>query len=564
MQVKTEAQNFKDGYFFRRIFEIIPGFLTWFALTMPVLLSFFLPAVVAYFIIIFDLFWLFRAFYMSRNLLYSYNRLSIEKKINWLLKLEETKEIEETKKKLKEEIKKHSRKIWLRYPFNIPLRIIPKLRKETFYLNWLKDNLGEIGSVKQENIIDYKNIYHLVILATYKEDIEILRQSIHALLQSNYPKDKILFVLAAEERDKENASRIIRRLEEEFGERFGLFFWTLHPKDIPGEIPGKGGNITFAAREVKKIIDERGINYENIVTTTLDADNKVHPEYLPCVTYKYVVNPKRVRRSFQPTPIFNNNIWDVPAPIRVVAMGNSFWQLMESTRPERLRNFSSHAQSFKALIDTDFWSVTTIVEDGHQFWRTFFTYDGDHQLVPIFLPIFQDAVLGNTYWESLKAQYIQLRRWAWGASDFAYLVINSWDNKKIPFFKKLIAGYRLLEGYFLWATASLFITITAWLPILLNPSFKHSVLAQNLPIATSRILTIAMVGLIISVTISTLLLPERPARYKKFKFVTMVLQWALLPLVTIFFSSLPAIDSQTRLMLGRRLDWQVTKKVRKE
>ena len=95
---------------------------------------------------------------------------------------------------------------------------------------------------------------------------------------------------------------------------------------------------------------------------------------------------------------------------------------VSSMRPHALRNFSSHAQSLQTLIDTDFWSVRTIVEDGHQFWRTYFRYDGDHQVFPVYVPVYQDAVLAKGYRRTLKAQFIQLRRWAWGASDVAYVI----------------------------------------------------------------------------------------------------------------------------------------------
>ncbi len=564
MEVRAETKNFNIEESRRRIFDVVPGFLTWLALTAPIVFSFFAPAGVAYFIIFFDLFFLFRALYMSRNLLYSYNRLKIETKIDWLLKLKETKDIKKAQKDLAYKIKEYKKKIWLKFPFNFLLRVIPKMWEKFFYFHYLKNFSAEIAGVKQEDVLDFDKIYHLVILATYKEELDIVRQSIEAVLKSNFPQEKILFVLATEERDKKNAVKNAKILENEFKDKFGLFFWTVHPKEVPGETAGKGANITYAARQAKKIIDEKGLKYENIITTTLDADNKVHKEYFACITYKYVVNKDRIRRSLQPIPIFNNNIWDVPAPARVVAMGNSFWQLMEATRPERLRNFSSHAQSFKTLVDTDFWSVTSIVEDGHQFWRTFFTYNGDHQVIPVFLPIYQDAVLGKTYWQTLKAQYIQLRRWAWGASDFAYVAIKSSQDAKIKTGKKILAIYRLLEGYFFWATAPLFITFTAWFPSLLNPQFKNTALAHNLPIVTSRILTVTMIGLFTSILTSAMLLPKRPARHSSVRYLFMVLQWALLPLITIFFSSLPAIDAQTRLMLGRKLGWQVTKKVRRE
>ena len=545
-----------------RFLEIIPGALVWLALTSPIVLSFFYPTWVAYFIIVFDLFWLFKAFYMSRNLLNAYSRMIIEQKTNWIERLPETLEIEKKKKTVLEEIKEKEKSILNRGLFRPFAKFLPKYKKEAKQTRYLYSFLEEISNVKQSEIINWQDIYHLVILATYQEDISILRDSIKAVKNSNFSSKKIMFVLAGEERDQERFQKYAQELKEEFKDSFYLFISTIHPKDIPGEVKGKGGNITYAAKETKKIIDELGLDYKNIIVTTLDADNIVHPEYFASLTYRYVINPHRRKRSFQPVPIFNNNIWDVPAPVRIVASSNGFWQLIESTRPERLRNFSSHAQSFDALVDTDFWATNTIVEDGHQYWRSFFTYDGNYEVVPMFLPIYQDAVQEKTFLKTLKAQYVQLRRWAWGASDFPYVVLNLSANNKIPWWKKIVALYRMMEGYFFWATASLFITIVGWLPGLINPTFNYTLVAFNLPMITSTLMTIAMFGIFINIMISILLLPKRPGHYGKIKHVFMGLQWILMPLVTIFFSSIPAIEAQTRLMIGRRLDWKVTKKVR--
>ncbi|NTU69711.1 hypothetical protein HGB13_02720 [bacterium] len=546
--------------FIERILEIIPGALVWMALAAPIVLSFSYPTHVAYFIIAFDIFWFFKAFYMSKNLIHAYSFMMIDQKTDWNKKLNELNDINSVKEELKKFIEKEKRKIYTIPPFSFLLRISKKWRKKISYFNYSREFLGLLSNVNQEDIINANGIYHLIILATFQEDISILRQSINAVKESNFDNKKVLFVLAGEERDKERFIEYRDQLSKEYEDTFGFFMSTIHPMNIEGEVKGKGGNITFAGREALKRVNEMGLNYSNVIVTTLDADNIVHPQYLPVLTYKYAINKSRVYRSFQPVPIFNNNIWDVPAPVRIVGMSNGFWQLIESTRPERLRNFSSHAQSLAALVDTNFWSTTTIVEDGHQYWRTFFRYDGDHEVVPLFMPIYQDAVQEDTFLKTMKAQYVQLRRWAWGASDFPYVTINTFKNNKIPLYKKIIAMYRMMEGYFFWATAPMFITIAGWLPGLINTGFKYTVVAFNLPQITSLLMTIATVGIFVNILVSILLLPPRPKKYNIGRHIMMGVQWVLLPFVTLFLSAIPAIDAQTRLMIGKRLDWKVTKK----
>src|SRR6266403_2606456 len=115
------------------------------------------------------------------------------------------------------------------------------------------------------------------------------------------------------------------------------------------------------------------------------------------LTYTYCSTEEPKYASYQPVTMYLNNIWDAPAPMRVIATGNSFWNVTLAVRPHMLRKFSAHAQPMAALIDTDFWSVRTIVEDGHQYWRTWFRYDSKYDVYPIFVPISQKAVLTDNY-----------------------------------------------------------------------------------------------------------------------------------------------------------------------
>ena len=181
-------------------------------------------------------------------------------------------------------------------------------------------------------------------------------------------------------------------------------------------------------------------------------------------------------------------------------------------------------------------------------------------MVPVFTPVYQDAVLAATYLKTFKVQFLQLRRWAWGVSDFSYVVRHSIANHRIPWSNKLVQIGRLFEGHFSWATAPLILTFVAWLPLYLNRQFSYQSLAHNLPIITSRILTIASITIVVTIFISLISLPPRPERYKGIRFVGMILQWTLLPVTSMCFSAFAAINAQTRLMFGRYLEFYVTEK----
>jgi hypothetical protein len=318
--------------------------------------------------------------------------------------------------------------------------------------------------------------------------------------------------------------------------------------DQPGEVIGKGGNITFAGRELKKFLEKKKIDPKRVIVTTLDADNRPDKQYFQALTYTFCSTEQPKYVSYQPIPIFLNNIWDAPAPMRVIATGNSFWNIILSMRPHMLRNFSSHAQPMEALIDTDFWSVRTIVEDGHQYWRTFFRYDGKHDVYPIYVPIYQDAVLTENYKKTLKAQFIQVRRWAWGASDIAYVAYLGFFRKnRIPRGRLISKLARLIEGHLSWSTAPLILLLAAYPPFIFNPD---SYIANQLPQVASQLQRVAMVGILGSLYLSMRSLPPKPERYKRRRTFWMVLQWVYLPLTTIVYSAIAAIYSQTRLMLG--------------
>ncbi len=531
-----------DSRWFQRILEIFPGGLSWTFLSLPIILSFFKPIWVAYFIIAFDLFWLIKSFRLAVNLIRGYSRLHQAQRVDWPGELTSLRDIPKRINELQAQYK------------SLPRTSTKRPYVEQQLANW-KD-LNE----RQATILDPSEIYNAVIVATYNESIDILGPSVAALSESEYDMDRLILIIAYEQRGGAEVAKNAHALVKKYGSKFKYAAAIEHPDGLVGEHKGKGANITWAGRKLTEYVLGEGIDPTNVIVTTLDADHRPSSQYFSQLTFMFATDVNRLRRSYQPIAMFFNNIWDAPAPMRLIATGNSFWLLMESMRPNRMRNYASHSQGLGPLIETDYWSVTTIVEDGHQYWRSYFAFDGDHKVVPIYAPVYQDAVLADTYVRTFKAQYLQLRRWAWGVTDIPYVVKESIRNKRAPLGDKFVQFGRLLEGHFSWATAPLIVTFVAWLPLYLNSDFSDNILAHQLPVITSRIMTVALVGLFITITISLISLPPRPARYKRRRHLGMILQWVLIPFTSIIFSACAALDAQTRLMLGKYMEFLVTEK----
>jgi cellulose synthase/poly-beta-1,6-N-acetylglucosamine synthase-like glycosyltransferase len=499
-----------------RFFEILPGALTWSILLLPLVLSQLNPTLCVTLTIAYLLLWFVKSIGLNVRAVQGYRLMQKHMKLPWRQMLGELAERKDPQ----------------------PDRHIPA---------WHYANIRRLQETPP--LVEPDDLLHAVIIATYTESREVLEPTIKSVLAGDYDMEKVIFVLAYEERGGPEAEERAKQLVKDYKDSFRHAFAVKHPQDVPGEVIGKGGNITEAARHLQKYLEKEQIDPLRVVVTTLDSDNRPHKEYLSCLSYLYCASPDPTRVSFQPVPMYTNNIWDAPAPMRVIATGNSFWNVVLSLRPHLIRNFSSHAQGMKPLIDTDFWSVRTIVEDGHQFWRSYFRFDGDYEVYPMYIPIYQDAVLLKTYRKTLKAQFIQIRRWAWGASDVAFVAEKGFFTpNKLPKVDLTFKFLRLLEGHVSWATAPFILAFASFIPAFFNPRDYAS---NQLPLIASRIQTVALMGIAATLFFSLKTLPPKPARYKKHRSLLMVAQWIMLPVTTIAYNASAALYSQTRLMLGR-------------
>lgn len=483
-----------------RALEILPGFFSWNLILFPYWGIFIIPNVVAYFILLFNIYWFYQSFLIAITSIISHIR--IQASINY---------------------------------------------------NWLED---------LKSFPDYKKVHHVVIIPTFKEPLHILERTIDSLTNQALPTKQITVILAMEAKEEAKDRNLkFDTLNFKFGNKFRNFIRTVH-KLKEGEISGKASNERHAATWFKKnYIDKFGLNIDYFTATSCDADHKYHPKHFACLTFKFLDNPKRFRMFWQPAVMFYNNIWELPAITRVPNTFGSIWNLSQLPRKDRLINAQNYSLSFKLLDEVGYWDADKIPEDWGIFFKAFYKVKGGLEVEPIYLPLRADAALSTSFWKTIKAQYEQFRRWAWGASDDSWIIKNYLIDSEIPFWDKTTRLIHVIHSHFLWPVNWFIITIGLTIPTLLNPAFGRTTLGYMIPKLSSFILTMALLFLIVLIFVDNIYKPKRPEGVSIWRSILAPFEFILMPIAGFIFSALPGIDAHTRLMLGKYIEYKVTEKV---
>lgn len=483
----------------QRILEILPGAFSWFLILFPIWGSFVVPTLVAYYIIAFCVYWLYRSLSLATLAIIAHFRVRASEQYDW------------------------------------------------------------VGDLKA--FPDWEKVHHLVVIPTYKEPLHTLQRTLRALAASSFPTNRIAIMLSFEEREGQDAIDKGKALKKEFGKNFGYLWTTLHP-DIAGEVKGKSSNTSWGAKIAKKkLVDEAGVPIEYVTITSEDADAVLHYHYFSALAFQFLDSPVRYRRIWQAGIMFYNNIWKVPAPVRVLASVFSVTQLYVLMRPDSLMNFSTYSTSLKLTDEIGYWDTDVIPEDYRFFFKSYFATEGQVAVDPIFLPIYNDAAESDTFWNTMVNQYEQIKRWAWGVSDDAYIIKQWLTVPNLNFWDKTLRVFHVLENHFMWPVNWFAITLGAILPPLLNEEFSRTVLGKTLPQTSSLILTVALVSLVVIFLVDMANRPPRPKEVSVVKRILQPFEFILMPVVGFFFSALPGIDAHTRLMVGRYIEYRVTEKV---
>lgn len=483
-----------------RILEIVPGFVSWNLILFPYWGIFIIPDIVAYYILVFNLYWFYQSLQIAISATLSHFRIQASMKYDW------------------------------------------------------------VGDLK--SFPDWKLVQHLVVIPTYKEPLHTLERTFNSLAKQTMPLKQMHIVLAMEKREPEEMRlEKVDALKKKYGGMFGSFFPTVHTL-AQGEIIGKSSNERYAAIEAKRIlIDSKKIDINYATVTSCDADHVYHPNHFAYLAYRFLDNPKRYTYFWQPAVLFYNNIWQLPAITRVPNTLSSIWNLSQLPRRDRLINGQNYSLSFKLLDEVGYWDPDKIPEDWGIFFKAFYYKKGGIEVEPLYLPLYTDAAESTSTFKTLKNHYEQQKRWAWGVSDVPWIMKNYILVKNVPFVDKTLRLFTIMWAHFLWPVNWFIITIGLTLPTLLNPAFGRTTLGYTVPKISSLVLTIALSFLIVMLVLDKIYKPARPENFPRWRAFLMPLEFVLMPVAGFVFGALPGLDAHTRLMLGKYIEYKVTEKV---
>lgn len=484
----------------QRALEILPGFVSINIILFPYWGIFVIPNVVAYFILSYNVYWFYQSFQIAISGIVSHLRIQASMKYDWLSDL--------------------------------------------------------------KSFPDWKKIRHVIIVPTYKEPLHILERTFHSIAKQTLPKNQIIVMLAMERNEpKEDREKKVKVLKSKFGKSFHKFFVTVH-KLVPGEVAGKASNEKHAALWFKKRYINKGkYDIKHLVVTSCDADHVFHKKHFASLSFKFLDHPERYLRFWQPAILFYNNIWRLPAIARITDTMSSVVSISLLPRKDMLISYSNYSLSFKLLDDAGYWNADKIPEDWGIFFKTFYKKRGKIEVEANYLPIYADAAESTSLFKTIKSQYEQRKRWAWGVSDDPWLIKKYFLTPGMPFWNKTMRLLYALKSHFLWPVHWFVITIGLTVPTLINPRFARTTLGYMVPKLSSYILSVALIFLLVMLALDRVYKPKRPKEFPLWRAIILPLEFVLMPIAGFLFAALPGLDAHTRLMLGKYIEYKVTEKV---
>src|SRR5918995_6134295 len=401
----SEPQD-QDRYrLLQRLLEMVPGFVSWAIIVGPIWLSFSYPWLVAYFVLSFDFYWLSRTLWFGATVIVAFRRIKRVLGQDWRLRLTSLDDPVGRRETLLRRLSGLTKR-----PRGALGVVATPGRDSALARAAVERELAELDALQRlpEPLPNWREYTHLALIPTYTEPLVKLRETVRALAAAEWPKDYKICAIITRETDTEGRAHVAT-LREEFGANFAEFIHILDPLE-PGIVVGKSSAMAWGGRTLYRLlVRERGMDPRKILVTDLDADYRIHPQYFTYLAWVHLTDPNRETQLYQPIPYFHNNIWQAPMLQRLFAAVLTQLQMWRSVLPEKLQSFGSYSTTLHLVHDVGYWATDAIPEDSRFYWKSYFRYGDRFRAVPLFIPIYGDAVRARGYWRSMAEQYLQAR-----------------------------------------------------------------------------------------------------------------------------------------------------------
>jgi len=407
--------------------------------------------------------------------------------------------------------------------------------------------------IKDENL-DFDRLSYVFIDPITSEGPETIGPSLEGLKNSTVGAKNISLVIALEERFAKDAKK---RLKSTFDKYRGVFKEILifvHPTGIKGEIVGvKGGNINWATRRFVELVESRGENIKDILLFTGDSDLIAHKKFLAACTYKHLKSDKPFRETYSTAiHLFSNNIWRVPALVRVfhnfvsVAIMHK-WGLWGS---DANATFSAYVVNLFTVKDVHYWDPQLENDDTAFYWNARTRYLGDFRSEVVYIPTYSDAVENETSLKTYKSLWKQQVRWGWGTMVLPMAWAAIYKKKDLSKKSLFSMFLRTFDDRLLFRTAIYLLMFGIPLLSLLSSEYQFSTSSVILPKVMGIVMNIALLFNIPIIIIRRKLIPP-PKDWSFFRHIVDILETGLLMAILLTYGFMPTTQAQTEMVFRK-------------
>jgi hypothetical protein len=246
------------------------------------------------------------------------------------------------------------------------------------------------------------DVDHIIIVPTYKEDIELLRETLDVLASHLQTRDRYRICLAMESREVGSEKKAVQ-LVMEYMEVFQSIEYSMHPV-ISGEAPGKSSNVNWAARHMAAKFDAS--EHARQVITVIDSDTCLAQSYFQLVAERFTSASPAIRSKmmFCVPIVFDRNAHMVPIFVRItdILWCQAGLSTLYPSSGIKIPT-STYAVSMQLACNVGFWDTgpDAIGEDMHMFTKCFLSTGGSLHVETIYSPASQLNVVGSRHGEGL-------------------------------------------------------------------------------------------------------------------------------------------------------------------